>query len=177
VKTSSLLDPRKGLHLYPKLVKTVGQQHRLSKAGLMDLESRVAQALVDQQLLSRDPESGLPITTRGRETPLVSLDDFNGWLAANHSSHLKICGVTIPTTRIPRVGLTTIAKQDRALEIYGELGYSPPASSRERWTGVTKLAQEIGWGSRQHWQKMLVAAIERKRPKSGAWSNPYHQGS
>lgn len=166
MKASSLANPRKGLYLYTALVEKVGLQHGLSEAGLSDLKNRVARALVDGELRSRDPDSGLPVTAKGEETPIISSEDLNEWLAANFSKHLQIVGVAIPTVRIPRDQLTTTEAQDRALELYGEMGYSPPSSSREKWNGVSRLAREIGWGSRQHWQKMLVAASERKRRKN-----------
>jgi hypothetical protein len=165
MKASSLADPRRGLYLYTVLVEKVGLQHSLTAAGVGELKNRVEQAVISGELRSRNPESGLPVTSKGEETPIISLDDFNEWLAASHSKHLQIVGVAIPTIRIPRGQLTTAEQQDRALELYGELGYSTPPFTGDKWEGVSHLAREIGWGSRQHWTKMLVAAGERKQRK------------
>lgn len=71
------------------------------------MKNRVAQANVDGQLRSRDPESPLTVIAKGEGTPLVSLDDFNQWLLCKRSATLTRV-ISLPLFQGGQKGIITM---------------------------------------------------------------------
>lgn len=90
MKISSILTLMEGQHLYTELVDRVALQHGLSERGKWKLWDRVAEAINDRALRSRDPASSLPVGPTDVVSPVVTVDDFNGWLRSVGSGHLAI---------------------------------------------------------------------------------------